>query len=61
MPLYDYKCIKCEHEEELIVPADDIDFKPCPKCANFRLSMKRQISAPGLLTGLPTPKFKPKY
>ena len=46
MPIYDFKCKKCNYEEEYIVK-DYLEIKVCPKCnttmhkeigaANFRL------------------------
>ena len=44
MPIYDYKCSKCEHEIEIIQKVNDKPKKTCPKC-NKR-TLKKQISAP---------------
>ena len=44
MPIYDYKCSKCEHEIEIIQKVNDKPKKICPKC-NKR-TLKKQISAP---------------
>lgn len=37
MPLYDYRCEKCDHLWEQVVPASEVkDFAPeCPECHSF--------------------------
>jgi len=44
MPIYDYKCSKCEYQIEIIQKVSDKPKKICPKC-NKR-TLKKQISAP---------------
>ena len=44
MPIYDYKCLNCEHELELIQKINDEEIKKCPNCNQNTL--KKQISAP---------------
>lgn len=46
MPLYDYKCTECEHEEELIVSFKDLNENQyCDVCK--KETLERKISAPG--------------
>ena len=44
MPIYDYKCSKCEHEIEVIQKINDKPKKVCPKCN--KKGLKKQVSAP---------------
>ena len=44
MPIYDYKCSKCDYEFELIQKFSDDPVKKCPKC--FKNSVSKMISAP---------------
>ena len=44
MPIYDYKCSRCEHEIEVIQKISDKPKTICPKC-NTK-SLKKLISAP---------------
>jgi putative FmdB family regulatory protein len=44
MPIYDYKCLNCGHELELIQKINDEEIKKCPNCNQNTL--KKQISAP---------------
>ena len=44
MPIYDYKCSKCEHEIEIIQKINDKPKEVCPKCK--KKGLKKQISAP---------------
>ena len=44
MPIYDYKCSKCDHEFELIQKFSDNPVKKCPKC--HKNSVSKMISAP---------------
>ena len=44
MPIYDYKCSKCEHEIEIIQKINDKPKEVCPKCN--KKGLKKQISAP---------------
>ena len=44
MPIYDYKCLNCGHELELIQKIHDEEIKKCPNCNQNTL--KKQISAP---------------
>lgn len=32
MPIFDYKCPKCDHVFERIVSTNDPEPEPCPKC-----------------------------
>lgn len=47
MPMYDYKCPKCGHIEEELVPADERDTIEI-QCDSCHLRMKPQLSAPAL-------------
>lgn len=44
MPLYDYRCLTCGYEEEVLQSSSDEHLTDCPKCkaADF----KRQVAAP---------------
>ena len=44
MPIYDYKCSKCDYEFELIQKFSDDPVKKCPEC--FKNSVSKMISAP---------------
>ena len=44
MPIYDYKCSKCEHEIEVIQKINDKPKEVCPKCN--KKGLKKQVSAP---------------
>lgn len=46
MPIYEYKCPKCDTSIDIKRDVDDRDkVAKCPKC---KKPMERQISAPGL-------------
>ena len=44
MPIYEYKCLKCEHQFEVIQRFSDNPIKSCPKCK--KNNIKKMISAP---------------
>ena len=44
MPIYDYKCSKCEHQIEVIQKVNDKPKTFCTKCKNE--SLKKLVSAP---------------
>tara|TARA_R100000008_G_C3571543_1_gene162473 strand:- start:665 stop:856 length:192 start_codon:yes stop_codon:yes gene_type:complete len=44
MPLYNFKCSKCDHMMELMIKANDYEDRMCPKC---RRLMKRQFPSGG--------------
>lgn len=46
MPLYDYRCKACEHEQEELMKANDETIVFCPIC-NY--VMTRQIGIPAVL------------
>lgn len=45
MPIYEYKCDKCEHELEAIQSISDEPLADCPSCGEARL--RKLISAAG--------------
>ena len=44
MPIYEYKCSKCEHQFEIIQRFSDNPLESCPKCD--QKSIKKLVSAP---------------
>ena len=44
MPIYEYKCSKCEHQFEVIQRFSDNPIESCPKCN--KKSVKKLVSAP---------------
>ena len=44
MPIYEYKCLKCEHQFEVIQRFSDNPVEICPKCKKKKI--KKLISAP---------------
>ena len=44
MPIYEYKCSKCEHQFEIIQRISDIPIKVCPECS--QASVNKLVSAP---------------
>jgi len=44
MPIYDYQCSKCGHEEEFFQKISDDPIKVCPACG--KSSMEKMVSAP---------------
>ena len=44
MPIYEYKCLKCEHQFEVIQRFSDNPVEICPKCK--KNEVKKLISAP---------------
>lgn len=47
MPIYEYKCIKCDTKQTLIKSADDRD-KDLPKCQTCNSDIKRVYSNIGV-------------
>lgn len=46
MPLYDYTCKKCGHEDTLLEKWDSEKQKTCPEC-DEKKAFERQTSTPG--------------
>jgi len=44
MPIYEYKCLKCEHQFEVIQRFTDNPVENCPECNNK--SVQKLVSAP---------------
>ena len=44
MPIYEYKCLKCEHQLEVIQRFTDNPVESCPECNNK--SVQKLVSAP---------------
>jgi len=44
MPIYEYKCSKCEHQFEIIQRISDIPIEVCPECS--QISVNKLVSAP---------------
>ena len=44
MPIYEYKCLKCSHQFELIQKFSDNPIEICPKCS--KKSVQKLVSAP---------------
>ena len=44
MPIYEYKCLKCEHQFEIIQRLSDNPLESCPECG--QTSIKKLVSAP---------------
>ena len=44
MPIYEYKCSKCEHQFEVIQRFSDNPVKSCPECN--KKSVQKLVSAP---------------
>ena len=44
MPIYEYKCLKCEHQFEVIQRFTDNPVESCPECNNK--SVQKLVSAP---------------
>ncbi|MEN6474045.1 MAG: zinc ribbon domain-containing protein [Syntrophaceae bacterium] len=42
MPIYEYKCVKCNHEFEVMQKFSDAPVKDCPKCNG---QVKKRVSA----------------
>ncbi len=43
MPIYEYKCDKCDHQFEILQKINDVPAKTCPKCNADRL--RKLVSA----------------
>jgi putative FmdB family regulatory protein len=43
MPFYEYQCMKCGHEEELLQKVSDKPLKKCPACG--KPTMQKKVSA----------------
>jgi len=51
MPIYNYGCIDCDHQEDVVVPVIDRDnFRICPKCGS-KLCRDRAPSRPIIRLG----------
>lgn len=44
MPIYEYACSSCGHEDDLIQKASERPKRKCPECG--RMTFKRKISTP---------------
>ncbi len=44
MPIYEYICSNCNHEEDIIQKISDPEVTSCPKCSTEKL--KKIVSAP---------------
>jgi putative FmdB family regulatory protein len=44
MPLYDYLCSHCEHQDDVLVKLSDDPLLNCPVCKNT--TFEKQVSAP---------------
>ena len=44
MPIYEYKCLKCKHQFEVIQKFSDNPVESCPECNEK--SIKKLVSAP---------------
>ena len=44
MPIYEYKCLKCEHQFEVIQSFSDNPVESCPECN--QKSIQKLVSAP---------------
>ena len=44
MPLYDYLCSHCEHQDDVLVKLSDDPLLNCPICK--KTTFKKQVSAP---------------
>ena len=44
MPLYEFQCSNCEHQEDVIGKLSDDSIMICPACKNK--TFKKQLSAP---------------
>ena len=44
MPIYEYKCLKCEHQFEVIQSFSDNPVENCPECN--QKSIQKLVSAP---------------
>lgn len=44
MPIFDYKCEECAHEEELLILPKETPVEVCPKCGSTKFV--RLVSAP---------------
>ena len=45
MPIYEYYCTRCNHEEDLLQKFGELAIAKCPECG--KKTFKRKISAPG--------------
>ena len=44
MPIYEYQCTKCGHQEEVLQKISDAPLKKCPECG--KSAMEKMVSAP---------------
>ncbi|MGH8743255.1 MAG: FmdB family zinc ribbon protein [Burkholderiales bacterium] len=45
MPIYEYRCLSCGHEAEVLQKISDVPLVDCPECGNH--GMKKLITAAG--------------
>lgn len=45
MPIYEYRCLSCGHEAEVLQKLSDVPLVDCPECGNP--GMKKRITAAG--------------
>jgi len=43
MPIYEYQCSSCGHDEEVLQKISDKPLKKCPECG--KMTMKKKISS----------------
>lgn len=46
MPVYEFKCFKCDYSVDLLTDRDDINLPNCPKCNN---TMDKLLSTPSFV------------
>lgn len=62
MPMYDYKCSKCEHVFTELLSMDnrkDPETKPCPNC-NEQNTIEQSLCAPAIVDSARIGLTKPK-
>lgn len=50
MPIYNFRCTKCNHEFEDLVPKRG-DISPCPKCGSKEVEKMISVPAKPLIKG----------
>jgi putative FmdB family regulatory protein len=53
MPMFDFKCKKCDTVYEALIRSIAIDVPLCPHCGATEEDQIQQVSAPKLFKGLP--------